>query len=150
MSSGIAAFVTFWNADLSAKAVSYQNYWPGQTVDGHAFYPFTSDAIVANTSGGQDAIRLDFAASNESVALVEQSITLGRLVQIDFYSFSVAGSGAPPAAKVLISTFIGELIQAELVEPIISINVGSSLSAVEAQAPPRKFTTTLIGLPPKT
>lgn len=149
MTVGIAAFVTFRESNYTTVVARYQSYWPGQTVDSHAFYPFNTNAIVSNATGGQESISIDFAVSNTITSIVEAGIADNHFVELAFYQFTPTASGAPPTSKALFASFIGELISATQNETTITIQVGSTLNPVEAQAPPRKFTTTLIGEPPK-
>lgn len=149
MTIGIASFLAFRQSDYSTIIARYQNYWSGQTVDSHTFYPFNVNAIVSNATGGQQNLSIDFAASNDIINTIEAGLTNSYFVELNFYYFTPTTNGAPPTAKTLFASYIGELISASQNETSISIKVGSSLNPVEAQAPPRKFTTTLIGEPPK-
>lgn len=149
MTVGIAAFLTFRQSNYSTVVARYQSYWPGRTVDGHSFYPFNVDTIVSNTSGGQDSIAVSLAISNDVVRLVETGLSANYLIQLDFYSFVPTSNGLPPGSKSFITSFVGELISAIQNESSMNMQVGSSLSGVDAQSPPRKFTTTLVGQPPK-
>jgi hypothetical protein len=149
MTIGIASFLAFRQSDYNSVAARYQSYWPSQIVDSHTFYPFNVNAIVSNATGGQQSLSVDFAASNDIVSIIETGLANGYFVELNFYQFTPTVSGSPPAAKALFASYIGELISASQNETSISIQIGSSLNPVEAQAPPRKFTTTLIGEPPK-
>lgn len=149
MTIGIASFVTFRQRDNTTVVSRFQNYWPGATVDLHIFYPFTTDAIVSNTNGGQQSISLNFATSRVIATLVEDGLANAYLAECSFYQFVPTADGTPPASKTIFASYLGELLSADQNESTISIRIGSSLDPVEAQAPPRKFTTTLIGEPPK-
>jgi len=149
MTIGIAAFMTIRKADYTTVVARYQSYWPGQTVDNHSFYPFNANAILSNASGGQESLSIELAPTQGTVAIAEAGLVQGYLVELAFYQFTPAADGSPPASKTLFATFIGELSSVSQNENSITFNIGSTLNAVEAQAPPRKFTTTLIGSPPK-
>lgn len=149
MTIGIAAFATFRQSNYSTIVQRYQSYWPGQTVDSHSFYPFNCGSIISNATGGQQSLTVEFAISQAIVDLIEAGLTNSYFVEMSFYQFTPTATGAPPTAKTLFASYIGELINASQNETAISIQIGSSLNPVEAQAPPRKFTTTLIGEPPK-
>lgn len=149
MTIGIATFINFRQSNFATVVASYQSYWPGQLVDAYSFYPFTCAAIVSNASGGQQTLSVDMAVSQPIVALIENGLTNSYFVELLFYQFVPTPTGAPPPSKILFASYIGELISASQNETTITIQVGSSLNPVEAQAPPRKFTTTLIGEPPK-
>lgn len=149
MTLGIASFLIVRASDYSTIIARYQSYWPNQTVDSHNFYPFNVSAITSNATGGQESLTVEFAASNEIFSLVEAGLTNNYFIELSFYHFTPTADGTPPTSKTLFASYIGELISATQTEVAISIEIGSSLNPVEAQAPPRKFTTTLIGEPPK-
>lgn len=149
MTIGIVSFLTVRQADYSTVVARYQSYWPGLTVDSHTFYPFNPTAIVSNATGGQQSLSIDLAISGEIVSVIEAGLGNGYFIELNFYQFTPTTDGSPPTAKTLFASYIGELISASQDETTLSIQVGSSLDPVEAQVPPRKFTTTLIGEPPK-
>jgi hypothetical protein len=149
MTIGIASFISFRQSDYSTVVKRYQSYWPGETVDDHAFYPFNSNAIVSNATGGQQSLTVDFAVSQEILDLIENGLTNSYFVELSFYRFTATASTDSSTAKLVFASYIGELLSASQTETTVSIQIGSSLNPVEAQAPPRKFTTTLIGEPPK-
>lgn len=149
MKLGIASFLAFRASNYETIIARYQSYWPNETVDGYSFYPFNVPAIISNATGGQESLAVEFAASNEISILIEAGLANNYFVELSFYHFTPTADGKPPTSKTLFANYIGELISAIQTETSISIKIGSSLNPVEAQAPPRKFTTTLIGEPPK-
>lgn len=149
MTYALASFITIRQSDYSTVVAKYQNYWSNQIVDQHVFYPFNVGSIASNTTGGQTELTIDFAPSNSVFNLVENGIALNYFIEADLYYFTPAPDNAPPEIKNLFSSYIGEFIKADQTQTQISITIGSSINAVDAQAPPRKFTTTLIGEPPK-
>jgi hypothetical protein len=66
-----------------------------------------------------------------------------RVIQFD----EEAGTTAPPAAYVLAASCIGEVIGASATLTTMTWKLGSALSPVGAQFPPRTAITPLIGVP---
>jgi hypothetical protein len=149
MTVGIAVFMTIRQSNYTSVVAQYQSYWQGLTVDGHGFYPFNVNAILSNASGGQQSLRVDMALTQPLIETIEAGLANAYFVELAFYQFTPTATGVPPTAKTVFASFIGELLSAEQQESSVTIEIGSSLNGVEAQAPPRKFTTTLIGQPPK-
>ena len=66
------------------------------------------------------------------------------------YEFdTLDGNNAPQAGQELIASYVGEVVGAGGPFESISLELGSSLSPVGAQVPPRKYTSRLIGVPVK-
>jgi hypothetical protein len=68
------------------------------------------------------------------------------------YEFDTLAEGAasgPVAVQDLIASYVGEVVGASGTFESISLELGSSLSPVGAQVPPRTFTTRLVGAPCK-
>ncbi len=75
------------------------------------------------------------------VDAVELAITEGHRWELTIYQF-VPGL---EAQQVLVETFTGEIVGAVATLGGIRIDLGSSLSPVGAQIPPRTLTTNLMG-----
>jgi hypothetical protein len=82
--------------------------------------------------------------------LVEDALRNARLVELSMYEFdTLDGNTTPQADQDLIASYVGEVVGAGGPFESISLELGSSLSPVGAQVPPRKFTSRLIGVPVK-
>jgi hypothetical protein len=82
-------------------------------------------------------------------AFVERALAETWLAALDVYQLADDGTAdtAPPAGAVLVGSAIGEVIGASGGLSSITVRIGSALSPVGAQFPPRSATTPLIGVP---
>ena len=127
----------------------WQSFFIGQTVDGFAFHPFETGGIVVNTSADQSDMGVTVPLSSEDLALFDRAFNEGWLAQIWIYRFAPLTDNSPPSAKELVAEFIGEVIGTEFAYDRVTMKLGSALDPISAQIPPRKFTTALIGTPPR-
>jgi hypothetical protein len=80
--------------------------------------------------------------------VVLQALDEARLAELRLYEFdTILGNSTPQAGQTLIASYLGEVVGVSGSFTSIQMQLGSSLSPVGAQVPPRKFTTTLIGAP---
>jgi len=111
--------------DESSTYVRWQQYYVNQTITLDAaswtFNPFSANGIVGSSASGGNSISVTAPATTSVVDAFTAAIANNRLCE------EVTGMGG---------SFTG-----------ISIELGSSLSPVGAQVPPRKFTSYLIGSP---
>ena len=145
----IAVFVTVRARNFTTVIDRMQSYWPGRTVDGYRHYPFTTGSVTSNSSGGQSGIDLDFALSQQIVTQLEAALANGYFYQVSIRKFPPQADGGPPSSYEVLADFYGEVIGASQDASGIHLKIGSNLDPVEAQAPPRKFTTVLCGSPPQ-
>ena len=145
----IATFVTVRKSDYNTIVDRMQNRWAGRSVDGYRHYPFTTGEVSSNSSGGQSGISMDFALSDALVAQVEDALAQGWFYQVSIRKFTPQADGGPPPSYEILADFYGEVISASQDAVGLHLQIGSNLDPVEAQAPPRKFTTVLCGSPPQ-
>lgn len=147
---GQAAFVQL--ADEGGLVVArWQSFW--------------IDATVTWESQAWDYQQMDWAGITSGQTTGEQaSLTLPRLPSIQalmkralygpwiatlrVYQFDEAlDTGAPQAGQVLVGSTVGQVISASATVTSITLKLGSALSPVGAQFPPRTATSSLIGVP---
>jgi hypothetical protein len=133
---------------LTINGQTYQNYWIGQTVQGATFYPFVCDGFLASATSGQDSMLITLPLTADAVSWLEGGIASAWVVTVKLYQFDPASAVFPPSLS-LVTEYNGEVIGGRRNAAEVTIEVGSSLSPVAAQMPPRKYTTTLIGEPPR-
>lgn len=133
----------------STRIAAYQNYWPGQTVNGYAHYPFSTDGIVADGNGGQTSFSVTLPATKEAVTLLENAIANNYLGRIQIYQFDPPADNTLPAVRTLVAQFDGEIIDGTTTQTEVTLTLGSSLDPIGAQIPPRKYTSTLVGELPR-
>lgn len=149
MTKGIAAFLTIRQSDFSTVVARYQGYWPGITVSGHVFKPFSVGAITSNVSGGQQSFTVEFGLQPALEQLVEDSAANEYVYDCELKEFTPTATGVPPATLTTFAQFVGHVLTASKTDRSLTVEIGSSLDPVKAQVPPRKFTTALTGEPPQ-
>lgn len=138
--------------DDAATYVRWQSYYVGQTVtldsQSWSYNPFVANGLIGGTSGTDTGVTIEVPATSAAVTAFEAALELNRLCEIKLFEFdSRLSQAAPQAAQLTIGVFVGEVISVSGSFSLFQIRLGSSLAPVGAQAPPRKFTTELIGAP---
>lgn len=133
---------------LNGSTVQYaaQNYYIGQTVDGYPFAPFTVGPAVAASSADENESELLFPYSRADWDFFYGAFTAGWIADILYRQFTPIEGAVPP--MTLIARYTGEIVEVGFTVTGISVKLGSALSPIAAQIPPRKFSTTLTGDPP--
>jgi hypothetical protein len=129
---------------LTINGTSYQNHWIGQTVSGRVFLPFVCSGFLASATSGQSGLTVTLPLTTESVGWLENGLAGAWLVSVELATFPVGTTTA-----TVVTAFYGEVVGGSIQTPQVMIEVGNSLDAVSAQTPPRKYTTTLVGTPPR-
>jgi len=148
MTIAVAQFLRIYKAD-GTTLKRWQNFWVGLTVDSYTYEPFDGGAIFSRITPSSDSLDIVFPATNEAYSLVENGLALRYLATLDFYQFVPTASGSAPASKTKIASYTGEFSSATVNETTVTLQIGTNLDPTEAQVPPRKFTTSLVGQPPK-
>ena len=82
--------------------------------------------------------------------VVLQALDDARLAELRLYEFdTLLGNTTPQTGQTLIASYLGEVVGVSGSFTSIQMQLGSSLSPVGAQVPPRTFSTRLIGAPCK-
>ncbi len=113
-----------------------------------AYQPFDADGITAGNVESESSITVTLPATTNVIDSVLAALDEARLVELRMYEFdTILGNASPQADQNLIASYIGEVVGASGSFTSIEMELGSSLSPVGAQVPPRKFSTRLIGVP---
>lgn len=150
----------------NAQPLAYhQSYWQTKSVliDGAAasFQPFSTGVIVSTNTGDNQTLGVTFPATSYWVRQVEEATVSRRIFEVSIYELNgldaeilERNDSGPevyfePTQIVmnLLSRFFGEIVDASSNRVELSVNLGSSLSPVGAQVPPRKFVSSLVGTP---
>ena len=84
------------------------------------------------------------------VEVALQALNEARLAELRFYEFdTLLGNSTPQAGQRLIASYLGEVVGVQGSFTSIEMQLGSSISPVGAQVPPRTFSTQLVGAPCK-
>lgn len=116
------------------------------------FLDFDCDGLVDGADSDEGGLSITLPATPDVIASIKDALRLSRLAEITVYEFDELQPGAtiaPLANQVLVASYAGEVVGASGVMESMTIELGSSLSPIGAQIPPRMFTSRLIGVPCK-
>ena len=122
------------------------------TYDGQqwSYMDFDVDGFTAGQTGDEGGVSVTLPATAFIIDTVEEALRNARLVELQMFEFDTfVGNDAPQDGQQLIASYVGEVVGAGGPLESVSLDLGSSLSPVGAQVPPRKFTSRLIGVPVK-
>lgn len=119
--------------------------WSGQSWD---YQPFSWEGLLSGQSSA-DQLSLTVPATPSMRAMVERALAGVWLATLDVYQLADDGTAdsGPPAGAILVGSAVGEVVGASGGLTSITVQLGSALSPVGAQFPPRTATTPLIGVP---
>jgi hypothetical protein len=132
-----------WQSYYVNTSVSYDsNVW--------AYQPFDADGITAGEVQSESSISVTLPATTNVMEVVLQALDEARLAELRLYEFdTLLGNSTPQTGQTLIASYLGEVVGVSGSFTSIQMQLGSSLSPVGAQVPPRTFSTRLIGAPCK-
>ena len=138
--------------DSSTTYVRWQNYYVNQAVAldsaQWSYMPFSASGVVESGASGGKSVEISVPATNSVVEAFTYALSLGRLCELKVYEFSSSiDQTAPQASQQLIASYTAEVVNVSGTFTRLDVELGSSLSPVGAQVPPRKFTNFLIGAP---
>jgi len=109
---------------------------------------FTASGVASGFTGDEGGITLTLPATGVVVQAVDLAMEQARLFEVRTYEFDPVADGvsSPPAGQTLIATFLGEIVNASEKDFEFTLQLGSSLSPIGAQFPPRTLTNNLIGM----
>ena len=152
MARGQAQYLRIF--DNAGTYQRWQNYYVGSTVTFSSqswdFQPFDVDGFTAGQTGDEGGVSVTLPATAFVIDTVTDAMRNARLVELTMYEFeTLDGNDTPQSGQALIASYVGEVVGGGGPLESISLELGSSLSPVGAQVPPRKFTSRLIGVPVK-
>jgi hypothetical protein len=138
--------------DAGATYQRWQSYYVGSavTLSGATwiYQQFDCDGITSGQGAAEAAMGVTLPATALVVTVVERALREAQLAEVLLYEFDpTINNATPQAAQTLVAAFIGEVVSASGGLTTITMALGSSLSPVGAQIPPRSFSTRLIGVP---
>jgi hypothetical protein len=132
-----------WQSYYVNTAVTY-----GGTV--WSYQAFDADGITAGEVQSESSISVRLPATTNAIEVALQALDEARLVELQLYEFdTLLGNNTPQPGQRLIASYVGEVVGVQGSFTLIQMELGSSLSPVGAQVPPRTFSTRLIGAPCK-
>jgi len=132
----------------------WQSYYVNTSVTWESaswsYQQFDADGITAGEVQSESSISVTLPATTNVMEVVLQALDEARLAELRLYEFdTIQGNSTPQAGQTLIASYLGEVVGVSGGFTSIQMQLGSSLSPVGAQVPPRTFSTRLIGAPCK-
>lgn len=132
--------------------IRWQSYYVNQSVTWSgqqwSYQPFNADGITVGKVESESSIVLRVPATTNMVEILLPSLDEGRLAELSIYEFDPnINNTSPQSSQVLIASYTGEIVNINGTFTELEVELGSSLSPIGAQAPPRSFTSKLIGAP---
>lgn len=115
-----------------------------------AYQSFDADGITAGEVQSESSISVRLPATTNAVEVVLQALNEARLAELQLYEFdTLLGNSTPQAGQTLIASYLGEVVGVSGGFTSLEMELGSSLSPVGIQVPPRQYSSRLIGAPCK-
>jgi hypothetical protein len=115
-----------------------------------AYQSFDADGITAGEVQSESSISVRLPATTNAVEVVLQALNESRLAELQLYEFdTLLGNSTPQAGQTLIASYLGEVVGVSGGFTSLEMELGSSLSPVGIQVPPRQYSSQLIGAPCK-
>jgi phage-related protein len=128
----------------------WQSYYANTSVTWQGakwlYVPFTADGLTSGISGDETSITITTAATSMVLDAFNAAMREGRLVDLSIYQFDAEIDNiTPQATQTLVSGFTGQVVGGSGTLTSMTILLGTALSPVGAQVPPRVFTTNIMG-----
>ena len=127
----------------------WQNYFVGETVDGHEFQPFSVSTIQVNRSADEGGIVIEGPSSFRLLTQFETSVNDQHIVEAKL--LQQAGSITTPSFDnfQVIAMFTGVALTMTNNLTGVRLSVGSAIDAVSGDVPGRKITLADVRVLPK-
>lgn len=152
MARGQSQYLRIFSGTITYQR--WQSYYVNTSVTWESaawsYQPFDADGITAGEVQSESSISVTLPATTNVMEVVLQALNEARLAELRLYEFdAILGNSTPQAGQTLIASYLGEVVGVSGGFTSIQMQLGSSLSPVGAQVPPRTFSTRLIGAPCK-
>lgn len=141
--------------DSSSTYARWQGYYVNQTITldsaSWEYMPFSASGILESGASGGKSVSITVPATNSIVEAFTLALSYGRFCELKIYEFdSRLDQTAPQSGQNLIGAYTSQVANVNGTFTRLEIELGSSLSPIGAQVPPRTFTSYLIGAPLRT
>jgi hypothetical protein len=148
MARAIAQFLRIFDGS-NATVERWQSYWAGSVTWESAsweYQPFIAEGFTDGLTGSESSLDVTAPGTTRIVGAFNDAIMRGLFAQVSLHQFDTAnGNNAPQVGQTLIGQFTGQVVGGGGNLTNVSIELGSALSPVGAQFPPRTFTTAIMG-----
>jgi hypothetical protein len=129
----------------------WQSYWGSQTVtvDGQqwSWQPFNAGGIVSGDVASEGSLTISVPTTSATRPALRAALRQGHLVELRQYEFDPQFATTGPPSMALVGLYLGEVVGMRGTFRQLEVEVGSALSPVGVQFPPRSMTSQLIGVP---
>ena len=149
-STAQSQFLRIYSDDLDR--LRCQNFYPARTVSWQdqpwSYVPFMADGIVAGDLSAEGSMTVGMPATAVVLQALKTALRYGDLVEIRQYEFDrQAATDEPPSGQLLVASYLGEVVGLSSRFTWMEVQLGSALSPIGVQIPPRTMTSQLIGVP---
>lgn len=139
---------------FDADGITYQRWqsfygnttirWEGRD---WIYVSFEADGVTEGVTGDEASINLTAPSTTIVSDAFLTAIREGYLAEVRMYQFNALGDlTAPQADQQLVSSFVGQVVGGSATATKMTIQIGSALSPVGLQVPPRRLTVGMIGV----
>lgn len=130
------------------------HYWQGYYIDATVnvnsqnwqYVQFTGGGYTSGLSGDETNMVISAAATTLVNDAFEEAIANGYLIELSVYEFdTLFGNDQPQLGQELLQRIYGQAVGGSATIASIELQIGSALSPVGAQMPPRTYSTALVG-----
>jgi hypothetical protein len=129
-----------------------QNFYAARTVTWEeqpwVYVPFVADGIVAGDLSSESSMTVGMPATAVVLEALRSALRYGDLLELRQYEFDPqAAPDQPLEGQLLVASYLGEVVGLGGGLGWLELELGSALSPVGVQIPPRTMTSQLIGTP---
>jgi len=130
----------------------WQNYYVNSTVTWNSktwdYFPFEFGGVTESAAIGQTSATLQLPATTLAVTAIESALFNQYVCEVRVYEFDNRLSNrVPQSGQILIADFSGQVLNVSGSLISLEVELGSALSPVGAQIPPRTYNSRLVGNP---
>ena len=104
--------------------------------------------MMGSVASGGSSVEIEVPATTTAVDTFTKALSRGYLCEVKMYEFdSRKENQLPQSSQTTIVSHLGEVVGLAGTFTSLTVEIGSALIPIGAQAPPRKFTTYQIGAP---
>jgi hypothetical protein len=152
MARGQSQFLRIFSGDTTYQR--WQSYYVNSSVQWEgaswAYQDFDADGITAGEVQSESSISIRLPATANVIDAALKALGEARLAELRLYEFdTLLGDSPMEAGQRLIASYLGEVVGVKGSLTSLQLDLGSSISPIGAQVPPRTYSTQLVGAPCK-
>ena len=138
--SGATTYVRWQNYFVNTSLSFLSQTWE--------FFPFEFGGISESAAPGGNELTISVPATSTVVSAFSEAQANLRLCEVTLYEFSAyASQSVAPTTYTVVASHLGQVLDLGGSFVDLQIGLGTVLSPVGSQVPPRTYSTSLIGSP---